>query len=153
MWQQNTAIPEMLFTQIWILKPFLIELVSKWNAPCVCIFKWSLVHKLDLQSVIDQANQWSEWPMHAWVILLPSSRQETPLPMEVWSTFEQHLVASFLSAGKAYSYPLWSTYLRWNSLMFSTVQPEEHLQGQAKSSGSRPLVLSGLQEIAPPAGS
>lgn len=44
----------MLFTQIWISKPFLIEFVS--NAPCAYISTWSLDHKLDLQTVIDQAN-------------------------------------------------------------------------------------------------
>lgn len=94
-----------------------------------------------------------EWSMHTWVILLPCSRQEAPLPMELRNTFKKRLVASFLSAGRAYSYLLWSTYLKWNSLMFSTVQPEEHFQGQGKSSGSRPWVLSGLQKIVPPAGS
>lgn len=40
--------------------------------------------------------------MHVWVIVLPCSRQETLLPMELWNIFE-HLMASFLYAEKAYS--------------------------------------------------
>lgn len=62
------------------------------------------------------------------------------------------LMASFVSEGKTYSKPLWSTYLKWNSLLFSTVQPGKYLCGQAKSSGGRPQVQSGLQKIALPAG-
>lgn len=36
--------------------------------------------------------------MPVWVILLPCNRQETPLLVELWNTFKQHLVSSFYSA-------------------------------------------------------
>lgn len=46
-----------------------------------------------------------------------------------------------------------SIFLKLNSLLFSTVLLEEPLQSQAKSSGGRPQVFSGLQNIALSSGS
>lgn len=140
----------MLFTQICISKPFLIELDSKWNPTLpVCAFSRNFIHKIDLQSVMDQANQWSARFMYVWVIVLPCSRQEALLPVELWNIWTSH---GFISLCRK-SLQLAIMKYKWNSLMFSTTQPEEDLQGQAKPCGGSPRVLSGLQKTGDPAGS